>query len=559
MHALLRWSRLHPALLAALLLPACVGELGDGPAGPGGRQGPVCRGDDCAELPSPASRFPRLSHHQYENTVRDLLRLDGAPGVTETYLGDATSTTFDNNGAELSVGEALWNDYQRGAESLAERVTTDAAALARIVPAGADGDARRFVEGFGMRAHRRPLSDAEIERYAALFPAGATAYPEMDPFAAGVRIVLEAMLQSPHFLYRVELSSAREGRTIPLSGYEIATRLSYALWDTMPDDALFAAAAAGTLATVEGVRGEASRMLADARAEDVVASFHYQLLEMHRFEDVTRSQTLFPEYTPALRQSMVAEAQRFVHHVIFEEDQGFARLMTAPYTFVDADLAAVYGLEGSYDDALERVELDPAQRAGLLTQIGFLAAHSSSTDPDAIHRGVFVNHRILCAPLPAPPNVIPPLPPDETGMRTMRERIDQHTGPGTCGSSCHGTMINPIGFAFEHYDALGRWRDQDRGQPVDSSAEYEFAGALLDYQDAVELAGIVAEQPMAHRCYVQHWLEYAYGRPVSGSDGRLVARIAQASQRENLSVRQMLIELVTSDAFRTRSTIELED
>lgn len=558
-----RHALLPPALLAAvvlLALPACEGDLAGGPARPRGFQEPECRGNSCAELPSPSSRFPRLSHAQYENTVRDLLRLDAPSGLTATYLGDATSTTFDNNGNELYVGEALWGDYQRGAETLAEQITTDPTALERIVPDGASGDVRRFVEGFGLRAHRRPLAAAEIDAYLAIAARAAEAYPEMDAFAGGVRMVLEVMLQSPHFLYRAELSTDTAGGTsIPLTSYELASRLSYALWDTMPDDALFAAAAASELATVEGLRAQAARMLESDKAEDTVASFHYQLLDMHKYGDVTRSTMLFPEYSDALRESMVDETQSFVRHVVFAEDGGLERLLTAPYTFVDAELAPVYGLEGTYDEAMERVELDPAQRAGILTQIGYLAANASSTDPDAIHRGVFVNHRILCAPLPPPPMVVPPLPADDSGMLTMRQRIDLHTGPGTCGAGCHSTMINPIGFAFEHYDALGRWRDEDRGLPVDAASEYAFGATTIEYADAVELAGVVAEQPMAHSCYVRHWLEYAYGRAPSRRDAQLIARIGAASLAEDLSVRAILVELVASDAFRTRSTIELED
>lgn len=557
-----RRARSPLALVVALLLPAlpaCEGDLLGGPARPSGFQEPECRGDSCVELPSPASRFPRLSHDQYDNTVRDLLRLDASADLTSTFIGDATSSTFDNNGNELYVGEALWGDYQRGAETLAEQVTTDATALARIVPDGASGDARAFVEGFGMRAHRRPLTATEIDTYVAIFSRAADAYPEMDAFAGGVRMVLEVMLQSPHFLYRVELSSEPNGSSIPLTGYEIASRLSYALWDTMPDDALFTAAQSNTLATPEGIRAEATRMLENAKAEDTVASFHYQLLDMHKYVDVTRSTMLFEEFTPELRQSMLDETQSFVRHVIFEEGEGFSRLMTAPYTFVDADLAAVYGLEGTYDDTMERVDLDPTQRAGLLTQIGYLAAHASSTEPDAIHRGVFVNHRILCAPLPPPPMVVPPLPSDETGMLTMRQRVDLHTGPGTCGAGCHSTMINPIGFAYEHYDALGRWRDEDRGLPVDAAAEYAFGAETVAYENAVELSEVLADQPMAHRCYVRHWLEYTYGRPPASRDARLISRIGEASLSGELSVRELLVELVTSDAFRTRSTVELED
>lgn len=549
-------------VLGASAVGGCEGSLLDGPAGPidaPPRTDARCTEDRCVELPAPSSRFPRLSHDQYENTVRDLLGLGERPGITQTYLGDATSTTFDNNGAELSVGEALWGDYQRGAEALAERATASPEALARIVPAEAMGDPRAWVEWFGLRAHRRPLTTEQVDAYVALHALGAEAYPGMDPFAAGVRIVLEAMLQSPHFLYRMELSNVRDGDVIALDDWEIASRLSYALWDTMPDEELFRAARAGELRSEEGIRAQAMRMLMDRRAEGTILSFHRQLLRTDAYRDVSRSTTLFPEFDEGLRESMVNETHAFVRYVIFEENGGLARLLTAPFSFVDARLARVYGISGDFGDVPERTELDPTRRAGLLTQIGFLAVNATATEPDAIHRGVFVNHRILCAALPPPPMMVPPLPPDETGTMTMRERIDRHTGPGTCGASCHGTMINPIGFAFEHYDALGRWRDQDRGRPVDASGTYDFGGERMSYDGAVELANVIADTAMAHGCYVRHWVEYAYGRAVGPEDRALIARVAGRSLEEDLSVRDILVELVASQAFRTRSVRELED
>jgi hypothetical protein len=255
---------------------------------------------------------------------------------------------------------------------------------------------------------------------------------------------------------------------------------------------------------------------------------------------------------------MVAEAQAFVRHVVFEEDEGLSRLLTAPYTFVDASLARVYDVSGTFGSELQRVDLDPAQRAGLLTQVGFLTRNASSTDPDAIHRGVFVNHSILCAPLPPPPMMVPPLPPDESDSLTMRQRIERHTGEGTCGASCHGTMINPIGFAFERFDALGQWRELDRGLPVDTTASYEFEGVPVAYDGAVELANVIADQPIAHRCYAQHWIEYAFGRALGPNDAPLTERVGAGSLAGELSVRELLIELVLSESFRTRSTMELE-
>lgn len=548
----------------ALTQPGCVVELEDGPAGPRGSRELACRGDACRELPALASRAPRLSHDQWEEATRDLLRLDSPSGLSSTFLGDATSGTFDNRGDELSVGGVLWSDYQRAAELLAEQVAQDAGALARILPTDLPSDpgprARAFIEGFGARAHRRPLTSAEVDRYVTLFDTAPALYPEHDAFTAGVRMVLEAMLQSPHFVYRIELSSVPSEGVIALNGWEIASRLSFALWNSMPDDELFRAAAAGELEGEAGVRAQAMRMLGDERARRVVERFHAQLLSTDAYADVSRSASLFPAFTPELRTSMQRESSTFVDHVVFEERRGLRELLTAPYTFVDRHLAAVYGLPGSYGDTLERVDLDPDQRAGLLTQIGFLTVNSSSTDPDAIHRGVFINHRILCAPLPPPPMVVPPLPAEDPSMpRTMRQRIDLHTGPGTCGASCHGTMINPIGFAFEHYDALGQWRVEDRSLPVDASSEYEFAGGAVAYDGGPDLATVMAEQRMAHACYAEHWLEYAFGRSPARTDARLVSRLTEASLGDDLAVQDLVIELVASAPFRTRATGELEE
>ena len=566
----LRARGLWLALGLAISLSACDGSLLDGPAGPRGTSDiPRCTGDSCEsiELPAPESRFPRLSHEQWENTTRDLLRLPERSGLSSTFLGDAEIGVFDNRGGELSVGGTLWGDYQRAAESLAQQVALSPEAVARITPEGlpASGSGRTsgFVRDFLSRAFRRAVSDAEVAAHVALFDRGPEFYPEMsDAYAAGVRLTIEAALQSPHFLYRVELGAGAGTRpgTVRLSGYEIASRLSFALWGTMPDDALFAAAASGALDTEEGVRAEATRLLEDPRAERTLRDFHEQFLQTDTFVNVTRNTDLFPEFSEQLRTSMQEEPLELVRYVVMEQDGSLTDLLTVPYTFADASLARVYGLEGSFDDSFRRVDLDPAQRAGLLTQIGFLAHNAGDLDPDAIHRGVFVNRRILCAPLPAPPMMVPPLPAEDPSMpRTMRQRIDLHTGARTCGASCHGTMINPVGFAYEHYDALGRWRDEDRGLPVDAAATYRFEEGEQSYDGAVDLAATMAEQLQTHRCYAQHWLEYTYGRAPVGTDGRLLRRLAQGSQTGALSVRGMLVELVASEAFRTRSATELED
>ncbi len=556
-------GRLVLASAASLAgLAGCYGDLDSGPAAPSGFE---CS-TGCVELAASTSRFPRLSHAQWEAAVSDLLRLEAPPALTTTFPTDAPRGLFDNDGAELSVSGDLRTEYQRAGERLAELVATDPAALARILPAGLPASplelrGRGFIEGFGQRAYRRPLSSAEVERYATLFARGPELYPDDEPFVGGARLVLEAMLQSPYFLYRAELGTASDAVTpLPLDAWELASRLSYALWGTMPDDALFDAASSGMLDDAAGRDAEVARLLADPRAEEMLVAYHEQLLSVSRYGDVTRSAMLFPEFDASVPPAMADEVRLFVRDV-YESDGSLRDLFTADFTYANEPLARIYELPGVTGSEMRRVSLAGTERGGLLTMAGFLATNASSTDSDPIHRGVFVNHRILCAPLPAPPMMVPPLPPEDMSMpRTLRQRIDLHTGPGTCGASCHGTMINPIGFAFEHFDAVGAYRERDRNDLViDSSAEYDFSGRRVAYADAAELSATIAEQHATHACYAEHLLQFVHGRAPVETDEGLLRHLTRDSLRESASLRDLLRVLVTSDAFRFRSPVELDE
>jgi hypothetical protein len=290
-------------LAAGLAIGGCVGNLGDPPDGSSCPTCPTKPGDP-AVAPLDTSRFPRLSHLQWENSVQDLLYLAQPSGLSASFTGDPLGGIFDNNESSLLVTPGLWADYQLAAEQLSVLVTSDAAKLAKLVPAGAPADAagraQAFIESFGMRAYRRPLTPAEITGYLALFAKGKDLVDGPDDFAKGARLTLQAFLQSPYFVYRVEASSAALGATIPLSDFELATKLSYMLWNTMPDDALFAAAKSGKLATTEGVLAQATRLLDDDRARVMVASFHHQLFQYDHYDDLTKDPTLFPDFNPAL-------------------------------------------------------------------------------------------------------------------------------------------------------------------------------------------------------------------------------------------------------------------
>lgn len=506
------------------------------------------------ELPSPSSRAARLSHVEYENTARDLLGAQQSLGITSTFIPDSTNSTFSNNGGDLSVTSAQWQDYQAAAEELARRATLSLAALTAAAGGTLPADDAQLVAALGRRAFRRALTGDEQSAYEALFAQGPSFYAAMAPRLAGARVVLEALLQSPHFLYRLELSTQATGDVVPLSGDELATRLSYALWQSMPDEALLQAAESGALLTVEGYTAQATRLLADDRARDAVQQFHAQLLGQSKYADITRSTTLFPEFSTALRESMRQEQVRFLDDVIFTRAGGLEALLTTPASYVDQNLARVYGLSGSFDGSFQRVTFTDGRRAGLFTQVGFLSSLATSTESDPIHRGVFLNHKVLCAPLPAPPNGVPPLPrPDPSVPKTLRTRITEFTGAGTCGAGCHSTMINPVGFGFEHYDALGRWREQEtNGLPIDARDSYAFEGAVRTFDGALELASVMAEESMAHRCYARHWVEFLHGRALGEADEAMINRVGLASQKDQLPVTTLLRLLVESESFKTR-------
>jgi hypothetical protein len=562
---------LHAALVWAALALGCTGDLSPRPPSPGdtnvggaGGRSPEEGGYDdefaggLSDVPAPSTRFARLTHAQWRNTVRDLFGLSEADVATiaEALRADASQGgfLFDNQGQTLTVDEALWGGYRRAAADVAERVTTDSALLSNVVRG--ETDARTLIGTLGLRVYRRPLSDTELSEHATLFAAARDLYESVDAFTAGVRVTIEAMLQSPLFVYRVEQSDQTAGAVIPLNAFEVASRLSYFLWNTLPDEALFEAAQTDALLRASTVADQAERMLDDPRARDVIKSFHEQVFETAKLANITPSPAFYEGVSATLGASAQREQELFIQNVVVDGALGLGELLTSSETYVNDDLARAYGLSGSFGAEHVPVSLDPATRSGILTQVGFLAAHATSVEPDPIHRGVFVARRIACMNLPAPPDNIPPLP-NIDGL-TNRARVAQHTEQeGSVCAGCHATTINPFGFPFESYDAIGAFRTEDSGQPVDTSASPLIDGKPTPVADALELSQRLADSASVHACYVKHWLEFAHGRPEANADTHQIDRLAVASRGGDLSVRKLLVALIASEGFLTRSTQEL--
>ncbi len=523
------------------------------------------------ERPAPTPRLRRLTHRQWENTVRDLFNLPDKTGYARLLRADAGASghLFDNASAALELDEALWLGYRVAAAGVAARVTEEPALLAELLPPSSEVDdarAREFVERFATRAYRRPLDALERAELLELFAAAPGLYPELDdPLVAGVRHVVEAVLQSPLFLYRVERSVAAAGPgddVITLDGWELAQRLSYFLWDTMPDEELFAAAESGALARSAGLEAQARRMLEDPRAAAVVSAFHRQLLDADRYLDIAPAAARFPDAPTRLGERALEEHERFIRDIVYGQDGGLYELLRSRESFVDAELAAIYGLATPRDKALQtgelvHVELDAKRRAGILTRIGFLASRSSSVEPDPILRGAAIARRLACLEFGARPDDAPTLPgfaPEQTG----RERVEAHTEqPGSECTECHAAVINPFGFALEHFDALGAWREQDNGLPIDARATVSLGSAELPVDGALELAARMSESAAVHRCYARRWLEFATGQPARAEDQALIERLGEASLARRQSIKQLLLALVRSTAFRSRAVEEL--
>lgn len=565
-----RSARILGSSLAAVvglgLAPGCYegpppGGDGDSDGGAGDGDGDGTGGAE-AELPAPSTRTYRLTHTQWENTIRDLFQLDAPTGFSEAFRADprVAGFVFDNNAESLEVDQALWSGYQRAAAQIGNLLESDPAIVERISPPDT-GDVsargRAFVESFGRRAFRRPLSADEIEAHVGLFEQGPDLYEATDPYVAGVRFVVEAMLQSPFFLYRVERSTAVVDGVIPLDGWEVAQRMSYFLWDTMPDDQLLGAAEMDALTDPSGVESEALRMLADPRAEAVVTRFHDQLHEVEDFEAIAPSPAFFPDVSERLGEFATTEHELFVRDVIFGRNGTLADLLTSTRTFVNADLATAYGLDGTFGDEFEPVSLDPAERRGIFTQVGFLGANATSVNPDPIHRGVFLAKRVACLTIAAPPDGVPPLPPSDPS-KTNRELVEGHTeANGTVCASCHRTLINPFGFPFESYDAVGAYRTEDNGFPVDTATEIRLGADTIPVTGALDMLDVLAQRPEVHACYLKHWVEFAAGRPSAPQDAALVDRLAVDSNDQAAPIVDILVDLVTSRPFLARSQQEL--
>lgn len=512
----------------------------------------------------PKQLVRRLTHAQYDNTARDLLGDYSRPA--QRFPPEDYVDGFKNQLTAQDMPPLLVETYSTAAERLALNAfrVGDINGLIPCKPASSSDAKCRdaFVRKFGQRAFRRPLRQDEVQRYSAVFAEQARVTRR---FNEGARVVVEAMLQSPNFLFHVE--AGPDGQS---TDYDVASRLSYLLWNTMPDDELFAAAEKGELRTPEGRERAARRMLENqARARQALDQFFEEWLRFDRVVNAVKSRG-FGMFTPELGAAMAEETRTLLHHLVWS-DRNFMEALTADYSFLTSELASLYEVPAP-EGQFEMVKfLADSQRAGILGQGTFLASTAGPTDTSPTARGIFVRERLLCQHVPPPPpGVITTLPDPlvDQPPKGRRQLMNEHVVNPTC-ASCH-RLMDPIGFGFEHFDAVGKWREHEmirmprkpgedgagvgRGGPppvpVEINAQGEIAGLPNStFSGARELGAILAQSPVCQECIVRQMFRYSYGRLETAADEKTIDALFERFKTSGFRFKNLLMALVQSPEF----------
>ncbi len=404
--------------------------------------------------------------------------------------------------------------------------------------------ARAIVERFATRALRRPVKAAEVERFLKLYD---KSEKSGERFEYRVRLAVCCVLVSPHFLFRVELDppDAKAGTAYPINEYELASRLSYFFWSSMPDDELFALAAKGELR--KDLEAQVKRMLKDLKSSAFVQNFAGQWLTLRKLANVNPDPKVFPNFDEDLRAAMYRETELFFD-VILREDRSILDFLDADFSFVNERLAKHYGIEGVKGKEFRRVKL-PDNRGGILTQASILTLTSNSTRTAPVKRGKWVLDQVLNTPPPPPPPDVPNLPLDKELTGSLRQVMEQHRVNPLC-ASCHQRM-DPIGFAFENFDAIGAWREKDGKFAIDAS------GVLPDgkaFNGPAELKAILKDKKdLFSRCLAEKLLTYALGRGLEHYDRCAVDKVLVALDKNDYRFSTLLVETVKSEPFQMRT------
>jgi hypothetical protein len=516
------------------------------------------REDEAARAvrPLPREDLRRLTHSQFNNTVRDLLGDQTSPA--SQFPPEDFVNGFRNQSQAQSLSPLLIEAYSAAAEKLA-RAAFRGGDTHGLIPCKPSTACRaRFVREFGLKAFRRPLDPEEQKRYETLMS-------HEGDLVRGAQLVAEAMLQSPNFLFRLDETSDPKWKP-----YVAASRLSYSIWDTMPDAELFAAAARGDLSTPQGVEKSARRMLDHPQARRALDDFVGQWLRFDRILTATRDRRKFPRFTREAALAMTAEASMFVADLVWN-DRNFMDLFTAKYVYENADLAPIYKVPPPSKEFEQIVFTPESERAGLLGQTLFLASTAKPEDSSPTARGLFVREQFLCQHVPDPPaGVNTNLPPvTEAKPQTNRDRMSEHATNPSC-ATCH-KLIDPIGFGLEKFDAVGARREKftlqffkgrgegegRRSPPKTIALDIDGKGYVTGIPDSqfsspAELGTVLARSAQCQECVVKQYFRYIAGRTETPADRPVIRKLLDGFQSSQFRFKELIVSLMLVREFPDR-------
>ncbi len=496
---------------------------------------------------SPATpRLRRLTQVQYRNALADLFGDDLVLPVS--LEPDVREEGFQSIGASsTSISPRGVEQYEDAAYDVAEQVVDWPDRMSMWMDCSIDDGvtaacAEALASTLGRRAWRRSLEPDEVAHVAEIIlRIGAEAEDE----STGVMFGIAAILMDPRFLYRVELGEDDGAGGRALTGLERASRLSFMLWNSIPDETLLAAAENGSLATPEGLRTQAERMLEEERAREGVQTFFTELLQLDLLDDLTKDPLVIPQASPEVGPAARAETLAVIESLIFDDDADFRTVLTTRRTFIERRLAAIYGVQAPSVDGPDWTTLPEAGgRRGILGHASFLMLNAHNSTSSATLRGKFVRERLLCQHMPPPPaDVDTSIPEPDASAPTLRDRVQVHLEDPTC-AGCH-TLMDPIGLGFENFDAIGKWRMTETGATIDPSGELDGVA----FADAWEMASALSSHDSFGPCVAKNLYQYTTGLVVADGEGLLVDWLGEAFASDGYRVQSLVMRIIESPGF----------
>jgi hypothetical protein len=497
----------------------------------------------------------RLNRTQYANTLRKLLGTKLDPSAK--FPPDDLSFGFDNIGEALSIQPLHIELFESTAESLlTELFALPATDANRMKVLGCDAQAgghacvASTVLAFAEKAFRRPVTEAEVAPFVAIADGHTTSGGTA---ADGLKLALKAVLLSPYFLFKVELDPSPTAKDVhKLNAYELATRLSYYLWSSTPDDALYASAKSGELLTDAGLTAQVTRMLADPQSQALVTEFAAQWLSIRHVAEVKPDATTYPAFNADLAAAMQTETSMLFAELL-GQGRPLSELLTADYTFVNSTLASFYGMAPPAGSGFTKVQLAGSHRVGFLTGGSFLTMTSNPTRTSPVKRGKWVLEQLLCSPPPPPPAGANIAGLDMGPAQSVRAKLEQHRAKEPC-HSCH-SLMDPIGLAFENFDGVGAYRTSDQYGAIDATGTLDTAKGSVSFNGPDQLVPIVSSDARLLPCTATKVLTYAIGRGFTNDDGPAITSVLTAADKSAQGIRGLIGSVALSESFRSRRAV----